>query len=366
MWDVIVVGAGPGGSVAAKICAEEGLKTLLLERRELPRDKVCSGILAGETAKNLIREKFGDFPNGVLAHPYYLRGQIVYVQGAEPGIIKQSMPIAWRRDLDYWMTRKAQERGTEVLESTRLLGISEHKGSYTVLVQKKGIREEISTKFVIGADGATSVLRKLLFPVLKVSYNQEIRECYEGDFPLDKEYIHTFYDPVRKYWFVINHKGPFFLLEVSGRLGETKKLKEMVVKPLLAKNYGFNVINRDPLWIDATVEAKLYEQLISGEFSPAKDNVLLVGDAAGFQLPTGEGIGTALKSGLLAGGAIVKAIRESKKAADIYLAEIKGIMELIKILHPLAIKSKFTAEEHPQVIVAGIIEMMEKSLKPIV
>ena len=69
---------------------------------------------------------------------------------------------------------------------------------------------------------------------------------------------------------------------------------------------------------------------------------------------------------LLAGGAIVKAIRESKKAADIYLAETEGIMEFIKILHPLAIKSKFTAEEHPQVIVAGIIEMMEKSLKPIV
>jgi len=189
MWDVIVVGAGPGGSVAAKICAEEGLKTLLLERRELPRDKVCSGILAGETAKNLIREKFGDFPNGVLAYPYYLRGQIVYVQGAEPGIIKQSMPIAWRRDLDYWMTRKAQEQGTEVLESTRRL---------------------------------------------------------------------------------------------------------------------------------------------------------------------------------LAGGAIVKAIRESKKAADIYLAETKGIMELIKILHQLAIKSKFTAKEHPQAIVVGIIEMVEKSLKPIV
>ena len=39
MFDVLVAGAGPGGSVAAKRCAELGLKTLLVERRRLPRDK---------------------------------------------------------------------------------------------------------------------------------------------------------------------------------------------------------------------------------------------------------------------------------------------------------------------------------------
>ena len=33
-YDVIVVGAGPGGSIAAKICAESGLRTLLLEKRQ--------------------------------------------------------------------------------------------------------------------------------------------------------------------------------------------------------------------------------------------------------------------------------------------------------------------------------------------
>lgn len=45
MFDVVVVGAGPGGSVAAKRCLESGLKTLLLEKRRLPRDKVCSGMI---------------------------------------------------------------------------------------------------------------------------------------------------------------------------------------------------------------------------------------------------------------------------------------------------------------------------------
>jgi flavin-dependent dehydrogenase len=45
MFDVVVVGAGPGGSVAAKRCLESELKTVLLEKRKLPRDKVCSGMI---------------------------------------------------------------------------------------------------------------------------------------------------------------------------------------------------------------------------------------------------------------------------------------------------------------------------------
>ena len=40
---------GLGGSAVAKLCAEEGLKTLVLERMNLRREKVCSGVLTGKT-----------------------------------------------------------------------------------------------------------------------------------------------------------------------------------------------------------------------------------------------------------------------------------------------------------------------------
>ena len=55
MADVIVVGAGPAGSAAAKRCAEYGLDTLILEKRRLPRDKVCSGMIMGPAAHTLIK-----------------------------------------------------------------------------------------------------------------------------------------------------------------------------------------------------------------------------------------------------------------------------------------------------------------------
>jgi len=42
-YDVIVVGAGPSGSITAKECAESGLKTLLLDKYIFPRQKICAG-----------------------------------------------------------------------------------------------------------------------------------------------------------------------------------------------------------------------------------------------------------------------------------------------------------------------------------
>ncbi|MFC2019578.1 FAD-dependent oxidoreductase, partial [Chloroflexota bacterium] len=66
MWDVIVVGAGPAGSAAAKRCAEHGLNTLVLEKRRPPRDKVCSGMIMGPLAHTLINQEFGHLPREVL------------------------------------------------------------------------------------------------------------------------------------------------------------------------------------------------------------------------------------------------------------------------------------------------------------
>ena len=47
MYDVIVAGGGPAGSIAAQKCVRKGFRTLLVERKRLPCDKVCSGMVKG-------------------------------------------------------------------------------------------------------------------------------------------------------------------------------------------------------------------------------------------------------------------------------------------------------------------------------
>lgn len=76
MYDVIVVGAGPAGSTAAKGLAEKGLRVLLVERHKLPRYKSCSGVLIQKTME-LVRKYFGqDVPLSAMCTPAKNHGMI--------------------------------------------------------------------------------------------------------------------------------------------------------------------------------------------------------------------------------------------------------------------------------------------------
>ena len=54
-WDVVVIGAGPAGALAAHQLAKRGLQILLVERKEFPRDKVCGGCLGARAVELLDR-----------------------------------------------------------------------------------------------------------------------------------------------------------------------------------------------------------------------------------------------------------------------------------------------------------------------
>ena len=182
--DVVVVGAGPGGSAAAKKCAEAGLETVLFEARKLPRDKVCSGLIVGSAAQRIVKEAFGEIPKEVLADPYYYNGVTVYVPGTKPLSIENKIPVGWRRDIDFWMTQKAVDVGVKVYDECRIKNVKHAKDGVNVSFSRDGGESSITASYVVGADGVRSAVRRSTFPALKVNYQEEIRECYEGAFRL--------------------------------------------------------------------------------------------------------------------------------------------------------------------------------------
>ncbi|MGD8342379.1 MAG: NAD(P)/FAD-dependent oxidoreductase [Desulfobacterales bacterium] len=330
MYDVIVVGGGPGGAVAAQRCVRNGFRTLLVERKRLPRDKVCSGMVMGPWANEIIQQEFGKIPQQVLASPHYLSGHLIHVPGVRPRMIKCKTPLAWRKDLDFWMIQKAQEAGVEIWDGAKIIQVNQKAGACSVAMIQRKKPQEIKARFVIGADGGASAVRKSLFPELKVQFSVPIRECYKGTLDLEKDYFHWFFPKYRlRPRFGLNHKQDCFLIEGSG----IKELKKEIIH-ILAK-YGFDP-ERKALWKDGCLIPRLHEALISGTFSPALGNVLLIGDAAGLLLPiTFEGIGTALKSGLLAADAIAEGAKYGKEAAGEYLQELKSILTVLERLHEL-------------------------------
>lgn len=327
-YDVAVVGGGPAGAAAARRCARLGLSTLVLEKETLPRDKTCSGWVMA-VGRLVIARELGEIPGGVLSDPPGHSGYICRVPGAGAQTIDCASRVSWRRDLDRWLLRLAQEQGAELWEGARLAGLVE--GVPCVLTVARGsVTEEVSARFVVGADGAGSQVRKSIFPDLEASYSQAYQEWFAVDVPLDRDYGHLFLAPeIAPFYGEAHYKGGFLVLDIGARMGKVKEASRWF-KEVLAAEFRFPP-DTESAGRGACVEPVLYAQLFSGTFKPARGNVLLVGDAAGLIVPvTGEGIGTAMLSGMAAAVAIRRALDNNLKAEESYLEGIKGLVAALE------------------------------------
>ena len=355
-WDVIVVGAGPGGSVAAKVCAAAGLETVLLEKKKLPRDKVCSGMLLGHWARKLVQQEFGDIPADVLVESY--RGMRFHV-GREHSVEMQvPIQVGWRKDLDYWMSSKASDAGALLNDASRVTAIRPHASGYEVDVKCENKEtEHLYARFVIGADGAYSTIRKCLWSDLHVRYRPVARECYKAELSIEKDLFHWFYPAgTATPRFDINYKGGFFLIE-----GNIRPIRDAVRETL--QHYGLP-LGVKPLWRDACVNPHIWDNLIDGSFVPAKDNVLLVGDTAGMLFPTThEGIGSALKSGIMAAESIIEALQENGKAEGLYLRKIEEIKTVLAGLQIMTKKLGGVAKKGAEALLGSMLELFDKTIR---
>ena len=325
-YDVIVVGAGPGGSTCAKACAEKGLKVLILEKQGLPRDKVCSGMVMGALAKGLIRKVYGDPPRDVLTRPVHLMGYCLHVPGIGMEKIDNLTWLTWRRDLDHWMSREAQRGGAEIWDRTEVIGLNQKEGVWVVLGRRDGEDLRLASAYVIGADGAASYMRRCLFPDLKVTYGQALQEHFEGEVDLDRDYFHWFYPPeIYPSFVTVHQKDGRIIMEVAGRPGSTKALMEKG-KAMMADRHGLKV-RPETILRGSCLEPALHRELTSRTFCPGKENALLVGDAAGFIMPvSGEGIGVAMQSALAAATAVSRSMESRRSGDEIYQQEIEPII----------------------------------------
>jgi len=235
-----------------------------------------------------------------------------------PGVgerrIVSDTPITWRKNLDHWMVRGAQAAGVEVWEDALVKRIGVDGGVSTLSVRKGGVSVTARGRFVIGADGAYSTVRKAMFPDAEFGTSAAYREFFRGSPSLDGDWAHVVF-PRGVYrpnvWICPKDDG--FTLEGAG----VKPLHDDIRALLRAEGWA----EREPAWRDGCVSrALLFEHLVAGRFVPAVGSTLLVGDAAGLQFPiSGEGIGTALESGLLAADAVAAVANAGGDAAGTYL-----------------------------------------------
>jgi flavin-dependent dehydrogenase len=156
-WDVIVIGAGPAGGLSATLLARVGLKVLLVERRVLPRPKVCGGCLNASALASLERAGLGKLVGALGAMPVHTlrlhdRGRIA-AMSLPPGLAVS------RRVLDEALANAAAGAGCELLTDTTAIveplaagrGVGELRR--VRLLRSGGSIEASRARAVVVADG---------------------------------------------------------------------------------------------------------------------------------------------------------------------------------------------------------------------
>ncbi len=154
MYDVAVIGAGPGGATASRYLAKKGLKVCMIDKDTFPRDKPCGGGFS----KGLLDE----FPYLGKRSDEFLKGVASVGVLHSPNrriVLKGSvdMAVALRTDFDNVLFESAVEEGAEPLVGIRAKSVRFHKDHSEVTLKGS---ESIKAHVVIGADGVSSMVAR--------------------------------------------------------------------------------------------------------------------------------------------------------------------------------------------------------------
>jgi menaquinone-9 beta-reductase len=326
--DVLVVGAGPGGSTAAYHLARHGVDVTLLERATFPREKVCGDGLTPRAVVAL--RKMGIEPED---HPFERHhGLRIYSR-------KVTLELPWptledfpgfgltmtRGVFDELLARRAQRAGARLRERTEALEPVVDRGWVTGAVVRdleRGEDAEIRARYVVVADGASS--------------------RFAGHVGVRRDPSKPIGIAARRYYRIDRHPGPW--LEVWMDLWDGDAIMPgygwLFAMPDGSVNLGAGLLNtfRDfkgksaqgvfdafwrmlpPAWNvnEETAEGTVLSGPLPMGLSrtpPAQPGLLLVGDAAGLVNPfNGEGIAYAMESGELAAELVHDALVQDRPA----------------------------------------------------
>ncbi|HYX44412.1 MAG TPA: geranylgeranyl reductase family protein [Acidimicrobiales bacterium] len=315
--DVAVVGGGPGGAAAAIALARGGRDVVLVDKARFPRDKACGDGLTTAALRRL--EELGLRPETV---PSWKEVGHVWLRSPTGRLVDLPLPesqgsfavVARRFDLDAALLDVARSAGVKVHDGHGLVGARWEPGSDSVVLDVDGLGP-VRARYAIGADGMWSPLRKALGPPEEPGYLGEWHAFRQYFAPVDEPAATAMW-----VWFEADllpgYAWSFPLpggranvgFGIQRRPGQPTRAMKHQWEELLERPHVLEVLGRGAAPEAAhkawPIPARVERTALWG----AGGRALFVGDAARATDPmTGEGIGQALETGMLAADAVLAA-----------------------------------------------------------
>ena len=320
--DVIIVGASLAGAAAAKRTVDAGLETIILEKKSLPRHKVCSGILSPRGHRFLI-ENFGPLPRQILHDPTWCRGVTFHF----PSMVSISMdffggttPHLHRKYSDYWAVKRS---GAEIYDQTSFVSLVDNGNHVIVNARHQGKDIQYKARQVIGADGPSSHVIRAIYP----NYPKQIPWFFVGqkfheiiDCPLDHEYFHFWFNPDLGHYNWSHARDGRQIVGTGFKRGENFNQRHTNMVNYLKEKHDVNLHPAS----EYEGCAENFGPSLINRYIFGKGNVLITGQAAGFLNMIGEGMSCALHSGAIAGEAVIDAKLRTLPVQQVYREMIRS------------------------------------------
>lgn len=303
--DLVIVGGGPAGlSTALHLHAvAPALRVVVVEKASYPREKICAGGVGARAFR--ILEKLGvevacpKVPIDALA----LRMDGRTVVSRAPGLAV----VVRRVEFDHALAHQARARGIEILEGTTVERITIDEETGVRVTTATGL--ELHARAIVGADGVSGVVRRqtgFAQSGLRAQVAELDTEGVAEDQPRDTIVFDLGVGDLNGYaWdfptvvdgrplvcrgaYVIRNLGPD---DARGRLAAYLAERGLRIKDYRIKQFA------ERGWEPGA------------EISAPR--VLLVGEAAGIDIATGEGIGQAIEYGAVAGPYLARAFERDR------------------------------------------------------
>ncbi|WAI01249.1 geranylgeranyl reductase family protein [Methanogenium organophilum] len=278
MYDVIVVGAGPAGSAAARYCAESGLRTLIIEEHaSIGYPVQCAGLLSTNAFSecHVSNDSVIQVVRGATLHSS-LGCELNFDAGETKAFVVD------RGVLDREMAGNAVSAGADISLKTYAYDIRDN------VLFTKGVHghREIPFRLIIAADGPRSPIRTIrgMKPPLRFYSGVQAEVPYETD----SSYVHLYPDASPDFfgWAIPAGDGRM-RVGLAGGNDVQKRFSSFVRK------FGDSCIHQ----VTGTIPMGVMPQTYG-------ERTLFVGDAAGFAKPT-------------SGGGVYTGVRSSRHAADV-------------------------------------------------